>query len=88
MKDDEKPAALEEVLKSVWQQALVERAKRVKVGGTSFSVRRTAKLGIRLRLLFAIGSGLQCRGEKRDPVPDLVTSSAFIIQVTDSSESA
>jgi hypothetical protein len=34
--------------------------------------------GIRLRLLFAIGSGLQCRGEKRDPVPDLLTSSAFV----------
>src|ERR1700704_2382343 len=33
--------------------------------------------GTRLRLLFAIGSGLQCRGEKRDPVPDLPTSSAF-----------
>jgi hypothetical protein len=25
-----------------------------------------------------IGSGLQCRGEKRDPVLDLLTSSAFI----------
>ena len=33
--------------------------------------------GTRLRLLFAIGSGLRCRGEKRDPVPDLLTSSAF-----------
>jgi len=32
-----------------------------------------------LRLLFAIGSGLRCRGEKRDPVPDLLTSRAFII---------
>jgi hypothetical protein len=34
--------------------------------------------GTRLRLLFAIGSGLRCRGEKHDPVPDLLTSSAFI----------
>jgi protein-S-isoprenylcysteine O-methyltransferase Ste14 len=34
--------------------------------------------GTRLRLLFAIGSGLQCRGEKRDPVADLLTSSAFL----------
>src|SRR5712672_1728078 len=34
--------------------------------------------GTRLRLLFAIGSGLRCRGEKRDPVPALLTSSAFI----------
>jgi len=31
-----------------------------------------------MRLLFAIGSGLRCRGEKRDPVPDLLTSSAFV----------
>src|SRR6202521_699791 len=34
--------------------------------------------GTRLRLLFAIESGLHCRGEKRDPVPDLLTSSAFL----------
>src|ERR1700691_2070736 len=33
--------------------------------------------GARLRLLFAIGSGLRCRGEKHDPVPDLLTNSAF-----------
>jgi hypothetical protein len=33
--------------------------------------------GTRLRLLFATGSGLRCRGEKRDPVRDLLTSSAF-----------
>jgi hypothetical protein len=31
-----------------------------------------------LRLLFAIGSGLLCRGEKRDPVPYLLTSRAFV----------
>jgi hypothetical protein len=34
--------------------------------------------GTRLRLLFAIGSGLRCRSEKHDPVPDL-TSSAFVV---------
>src|SRR5271163_138451 len=34
--------------------------------------------GTRLRLLFAIGSGLRCRGEKHDPVPDLLTSSASV----------
>src|SRR5882672_8955153 len=34
--------------------------------------------GTRLRLLFAIGSGLRCRGEKHDLVPDLLTSSAFL----------
>src|SRR5260370_4315170 len=35
--------------------------------------------GTRLRLLFAIWSGLQCRGEKRDPVPDLLTSVALVV---------
>src|SRR6202167_6530711 len=35
--------------------------------------------GTRLRLLFAIGSGLRCRGEKHDPVPDLLASSAFVV---------
>jgi hypothetical protein len=35
--------------------------------------------GTRLRLLFAIRSGLRCRGEKHDPVPDLLTSSPFIM---------
>jgi hypothetical protein len=33
--------------------------------------------GTRLRLLFAIRSGLQCRGEKRDSVLDLLTGSAL-----------
>jgi hypothetical protein len=33
--------------------------------------------GTRLRSLFAIGSGFRRRGEKRDPVPDLLASSAF-----------
>ena len=33
--------------------------------------------GTRLRLLFAIGSGLQCRGERPDPVLHLLISSAF-----------
>src|SRR3984893_8309771 len=37
--------------------------------------------GTRLRSLFAIGNGLQCRGEKRDPVFDLLTSSAFVITI-------
>jgi hypothetical protein len=35
-----------------------------------------AVLETRLRLLFAIGSGLRCRGEKHDPVPDLLTRGA------------
>lgn len=33
----------EECIVSVWKQALVESAKRVVVGGDSYSVRRTAK---------------------------------------------
>jgi hypothetical protein len=33
--------------------------------------------GTRLRLFFAIGSGLPYRGERHEPVPDLLTSSAF-----------
>jgi hypothetical protein len=33
--------------------------------------------GTRLRFLFAIVSGLRCRSEKHDPVPDLLTGSAF-----------
>jgi len=37
--------------------------------------------GTRLRLLFAIGSGLRCRGEKHDLVPDLLTSSAFVLPI-------
>ena len=48
-----------------------------------FDCSRSASLrivfGSRLRLLFAMRSGLQCRGEKRDPVPDLLTSSAFLV---------
>jgi hypothetical protein len=34
--------------------------------------------GTRLRLLVAIASGLRCRGEKRHPALDLLTSSAFV----------
>jgi hypothetical protein len=30
----------------------------------------STNFGTRLRLLFAIGSGLQSRSEQRDPVPD------------------
>ena len=37
--------------------------------------------GTRLRLLFAIGSSLQCRGEKRDPVLDSLTSRALSVLI-------
>jgi hypothetical protein len=38
---------LEEALIEVWRQALVENAKTVEVGGESYPVRRTPKLGLR-----------------------------------------
>jgi len=37
--------SLDETLIEVWQQALVENAKAVKVGGESYPVRRTPKRG-------------------------------------------
>ena len=37
---------LEEALLSVWRQALVERAKRVRVGDESYPVRSTPKRGL------------------------------------------
>ena len=39
--------SFEETLIEVWRQALVENAKAVKVGGESYPVRRTPKLGLR-----------------------------------------
>ena len=41
-KEDEK-ADLDEALLSVWRQALVERKKRVHLGGDSYPVQSTAK---------------------------------------------
>lgn len=40
---EKKTAELDEALLSVWKQALVERAKRVKVGESLYPVRSTAK---------------------------------------------
>lgn len=39
--------SLEEMLISVWQQALVENAKSVKLENRSFPVRRTSRSGLR-----------------------------------------
>ena len=39
--------SFDETLIEVWRQALVENAKAVKVGGESYPVRRTPKLGLR-----------------------------------------
>ena len=36
-------ATIEEILISVWRQALVEEARTVTVGGESFPVRRTSR---------------------------------------------
>ena len=38
--------SFDETLIEVWRQALVENAKAVKVGGESYPVRRTPKLGL------------------------------------------
>ncbi len=55
----------EEVLVEVWRQALVENAKTVKVGGESYSVRRTPKLGLReVDFLF---DGDEIRGLEQNP---------------------
>lgn len=40
------PSKLEQALVSVWQQALVERAKSVMLGGKTYPVRKTAKRGL------------------------------------------
>src|SRR3984957_14950374 len=54
----------------------LEDVRRFKT--TDFDCSRSGNLrtvfGTRLRLLFAIGSGLRCRGEKHDPFPDLLAS--------------
>src|SRR3984957_4944931 len=59
----------------------LEDVRRFKT--TDFDCSRSGNLrtvfGTRLRLLFAMGSGLRCRGEKHDPVPDLLTSSPFVV---------
>ena len=40
-------ASLEDILISVWRQALVEEAKSVTLDGQSFPVRRTSRSGLR-----------------------------------------
>jgi len=43
MTEEAEKSALDEALLSVWQQALVERKKRVRLGDDSYPVRHTAK---------------------------------------------
>jgi len=55
----------EETLIEVWRQALVENAKAVNVGGESYSVRRTPKLGLR-EVDFTF-DGHEIRGLEQNP---------------------
>jgi hypothetical protein len=57
--------SFEETLTEVWRQALVENAKAVKVGGESYSIRRTPKRG--LRQVDFIFDGQEIRGLEQNP---------------------
>jgi len=57
--------SLDETLIEVWQQALVENAKAVKVGGESYPVRRTPKRGL-LEVDFMF-DGNEIRGLEQNP---------------------
>ena len=58
-------ASLEETLISVWQQALAENAKSVKLGDRSFPVRRTSRS--RLREVDFGFEGHELRGLEQNP---------------------
>jgi len=58
-------SSFDETLIEVWRQALVENAKAVKVGGESYSVRRTPKLGLR-EVDFTF-DGNEIRGLEQNP---------------------
>jgi len=57
--------SLEETLKEVWRQALVENAKTVELGSERFPVRRTPKRGLR-QVDFAF-DGEEIRGLEQNP---------------------
>ena len=57
--------SFEQALVEVWRQALVENAKAVKVGGESYSVRRTPKRG--LRQVDFVFDGNEIRGSEQNP---------------------
>ena len=57
--------SFEETLVEVWRQALVEDARTVKVGGKSYSVRRTPKRG--LRQVDFVFDGNEIRGLEQNP---------------------
>ena len=58
-------ASLEEILISVWRQAMVEEAKTVTVEGGSFPVRRTSRS--RLREVNFQFEGHELRGLEQNP---------------------
>ena len=58
-------ASLEEILISVWQQALAENAMSVKLGERSFPVRRTSRS--RLREVDFQFKGYELRGLEQNP---------------------
>jgi hypothetical protein len=58
-------AALDDALRSVWRQALIEQKKVVTVGESSFSVRRTSKN--RLAQVDFELQGFQFRGLEQNP---------------------
>jgi len=60
-----KAMKLEEVLVSVWQQALVEEAKQVELAGQRYSVQRTPRL--RLRQVDFEFEGEAIRGIEQNP---------------------
>lgn len=65
MNAERKDSELDEALVSVWRQALVERAKRVKLGEDSYAVRSTAKRRL-LQVDFEF-AGRAIRGLEQNP---------------------
>ena len=57
--------SFEQVLVEVWRQALVDNLKAVKLGGESYSVRRTSKKG--LRQVDFVFDGEEIRGLEQNP---------------------
>jgi len=65
MPDTEEKSALDDALLSVWRQALVDKAKRVKLGDDSYAVRSTPKRGLaQVDFEFA---GQRIRGLEQNP---------------------
>ena len=58
-------ASLEETLISVWQQALIENARNVKLENRSFPVRRTSRS--KLRVVDFQFEGHELRGLEQNP---------------------